>query len=471
MLPIALLRRRGIGVLCLLVGVVLSARPGMAAQKAAVQEYQQPGQLSLNPGMLSSPNQKEALRVAERQLKTLTTLPARTRAHVRMATALLALRRYNDALLHGRQALQEFRANADSQGVAQTYHLLGSVNIALGDSGLAHQRYQQALQGFTHLNDLRSQAAVQEHLGDLYASQHSWERALGSYQNALKIWHKLKEASRIAVAMHAIGRMYLAQQQYSRALFYLRQSVQRSQDLHDSIAVGYVLQSMGGVYASFGSYGLARGIYTQALNRLPRHHAPPVLQASLYENIAAMHDSTGNLPAAEYNLQQALALERRGGSKSRLSDLYYSLSMIYRKQGQTGAALDALTRHVDLEDSVAAETRAIQIAELRTRYETKKKEQEIELLQKERLLQEANLRRQTGWRNVLGVGPCSCCYWWAGCTGPGGGRPVSTACSPEKTRPFIGRRKSWTASTAPKTRFSPSSRTTSAPRLAPCILS
>ncbi|ALD21389.1 tetratricopeptide repeat protein [Hymenobacter sp. DG25A] len=402
MLPIALLRCAGIGVRCLLAAVVLlSTRPGMAAQKAALQEDRLP---SLSSGALASSNPDASLRVAQQQLKTLTTQPARTRAHVRMAAALLELRRYNEALFHARVAVQQFRTNADSQGVAHTYHLLGSVNEALGDSGQAHHRYQQALEGFTRLNDLRSQAAVNEHLGDLYASQHRWERALVSYQNALKIWHKLREPARISVAMHAIGRMYLVQQQYSRALFYLRQSVQRSQELHDSIAVGYVLQSMGGVYASFGSYGLARGIYTQALNKLPRHHAPPVLQASLYENIAAMYDSTGNLPAAEYNLQQALALEWRAGSKSRLSDLYYSLSMIYRKQGQTGAALEALTRHVELEDSVAAETRAIQIAELRTRYETKKKEQEIELLQKERLLQEANLRRQTGWRNVLGVG-------------------------------------------------------------------
>ncbi len=382
----------------------MGARPGMATEWNALNEGSQLGQLTAGPIPLHSPNPEEALRVAQRQLETLTTEPARTRAHTRMASALLDLHRYNEALRHARLALQQYRINADSQGVAQTYHLLGIVDVALGDSGRAHLRYQQALHGFSRLNDLRSQATVHEHLGDLYASQLNWERALTGYQSAVKIWQKLREPGRVAVAMHAIGRMYLAEQQYSRALFYLRQSAQRSQDLHDSVAVGYVMHSIGSVYASFGSYALAQGIYKQALDKLPRHKAPPVLQASLYESIAAMQDSVGNLASAEYNLQQALPLEMRSGSRSRLSDLYYSLSMIYRKKGQTSAALEALTHHVELEDSVAAEARATQIAELRTRYETKKKEQEIELLQKERLLQEANLRRQTGWRNVLGVG-------------------------------------------------------------------
>uniref|UniRef100_UPI0037423AD0 sensor histidine kinase n=1 Tax=Hymenobacter pini TaxID=2880879 RepID=UPI0037423AD0 len=117
-----------------------------------------------------------------------------------------------------------------------------------------------------------------------------------------------------------------------------------------------------------------------------------------------MYDSLGNGSAAEHNYQAALLSARQTGSYVLLGQLYGSLSSLYRRQGQTQAALQALLRYTALQDSAYAEQHLAQVAELQTRFETEKKEKEIQLLTKERQLQQANLQRQTTLRNLLAAG-------------------------------------------------------------------
>ncbi|MBG8552044.1 ATP-binding protein [Hymenobacter guriensis] len=371
--------------------------PGTASSSLAQRKL--PAQLPTSP--LSSPNPAESLRVAQRKLQI---SPApRTRAYMRMAVALLDMRRYNEALEHAQLALQQGEAHRDTATTALTYDLLGRVQVARGDSGRARHWYRRALTKFTQLRDLRNQAIVYEHLGDLYASQQAWGQAAGSYRQASFLWQRQAEFSRAAVALHAVGRMYLAQHSFPQALQYLQQSAQRSRQLHDSVATGYVLHSVGQLYMAMGKYPAARQVYLDALAVMPRRQDLSLL-AMLYEALAATHDSTGNLAAAEGYFLRAVPLAQRSGNKRQLSNLYLSLSELHRRQGRFPNAFKALTQHILLADSVATEERRAEVAEIRMRYETEKKEQEIVALQKERHRQEANLQRQMWWRNGLGLG-------------------------------------------------------------------
>ncbi|TYZ07628.1 tetratricopeptide repeat protein [Hymenobacter lutimineralis] len=362
-----------------------------------------PEEQQATPQPLPSPDPAESLRVARRQLELPMQAPLRPQAHMRMASALLDLRRYHEALEHALLALRHSQAGNDARNTAHTYDLLGRVQAARGDSGRAHQWYQRALQTFTQLDDPWNQGVVHEHLGDLYASQHAWLQAAESYRQASAIWQQLAQHSRASIGLHAVGRMYLAQGAYNRALHYLQQSARGGRQLHDSVAVGYVLHSMGQVYAAAGNSTAARQQYLQALAMVPRRQ-PPMLLAMLYEALADINDSTGNLAGARQNVEQAVSLALQSDDKRRLSNLYLRLSELHRRQGQYRAAFTYLTRHIQLADSVAAEQRQAEVAEIRMRYETEKKEQEIIVLQKQRRRQEANLRRQMWWRNGLGLG-------------------------------------------------------------------
>lgn len=349
----------------------------------------------------------ESLRAAQHELRQAAgASPATTAgAHARVARALLSLQRFDQALKHAQQALSLYQEAEQPAGVANTWLLLGRVRFVQGDTGRARVGYVQALRQFGRLHDATAEAHTYEHLADLYASERNWNAALSNYQRALSSWQRLGNLRSAAVTLHAIGRMHLEQHHFSRAVYYLRQSAEQATALHDSVGVAYALHSAGEAYATvMGNQEVALGYYTRALGQLPRHHPPADLEATLYESLARGNVALGNAETAERYLARARPLVQRAGSKFRLAQVYQRLADLYRERGDTAPALTALRRYVSLQDSAAAERRDEQVAELRTRYETEKKEREIQLLIKKREVQEANLRRQKLLRNVLLLG-------------------------------------------------------------------
>ncbi|GAA3955431.1 hypothetical protein GCM10022406_41090 [Hymenobacter algoricola] len=163
------------------------------------------------------------------------------------------------------------------------------------------------------------------------------------------------------------------------------------------------LSGIAQVYQAVGNQELAAAYYTRALAALPRQ-APPGPRAQVLQALATARLAMEQPATAEILLRRALPLAQQRRSKPLLSILYRTLADAYRRQGKYAQALTSMTRYAGLQDTVFAEERAAQRAELETRYESEKKEREIQLLTKGRQLQQATLRRQLLLRNMLGTG-------------------------------------------------------------------
>ncbi|WP_165370482.1 ATP-binding protein [Hymenobacter persicinus] len=312
-------------------------------------------------------------------------------------------RRFEQAVRHFEVAESLYHVQRNPLGQAEALRHLGRGQYLQGDTSQARLTYTRALAGFARLHHTPGIAGVYEDLGQLYGAQQKWPRALSSYVRALATWQSLAQPASAARVLTSVGLAHREQRQYSRALYYLRQALRHGQQQHDSTRIREALAGMGGVYQAVGNQELALRFYEQALEHLqPR--AAPEIQVELLQRLAATQLTTGQVTAAEQLLQKALPLARRSASKALLSSLYHQLADLYRGQGRYAQSLAALTRYAGLQDTVFAEERAAQVAEMQTRYETEKKERAIQLLTKDRQLQRANLQRQMLVRNVLGVG-------------------------------------------------------------------
>ncbi|TGD82661.1 tetratricopeptide repeat-containing sensor histidine kinase [Hymenobacter wooponensis] len=322
-------------------------------------------------------------------------------AHVVAGKASQCLSRYASAVYHFRRALR--LAQKDAKLQATTLPLLGKALYAQGDTGNARLVYQRALINFQRQHNSVGSGEVYQQLGELYGSENQWRRAQTCHEQALQVWRTAHDSARIAGSLHDIGRAHHQQQQNSRALYYLQQSQAIAQHLHDSVRIGEALRSTGQIYQDFGNFETAAVFYTQALENLPQS-ASPVVRATTWWVLAAMHDSLDQHGPAQASLQQALVAARQAGSSVLLRNIYFSLSSIHQRDRHPTAALQALQRYVALQDSALVEQRENQIAELQLRYESEKKEREIQLLTKDQQLQQANLRRQKLLRNLLAAG-------------------------------------------------------------------
>lgn len=324
-------------------------------------------------------------------------------AHLAMGEAYQAQRQYEPALQQFVRALRLYQQLHDEHGRAHALRLLGRAQHLQGDTGHAHDTYRQALRLTLDLRDPQSTALIYSNLGELYGDGGAWRRALRSHEQAYAEWKQAGNRAGQAQALNAIGLAHHQLRQYSRALYYLRLSLQQARRLGDSTSTGEALASTGRVYEDVGNYEVAMGFYTQALSQLPRR-TPPLRRAAALQSLALVHDSLMNRPAAIRALRQALPLAQKAGSQIMVSTFYQKLTDLYERENNYPRALAAQRRYAALQDSVFAERRSAQIAELQTRYESEKKGREIQLLIKTRQIQEASLRRQKMLRNAMAVG-------------------------------------------------------------------
>ncbi|MCB2408185.1 ATP-binding protein [Hymenobacter lucidus] len=322
--------------------------------------------------------------------------------HRIIASAHQDLHHYLQAVQHFRVALRLHRQLRNTRNATVDQLYLGRALFSQGDTGQAYQQYQAALKGFTQLRHPAGVARVQGSLGQLYAQQRKWGQALSSQARALEQWQHRADSGQVAATLTAIGAVYAQQQQYSRALYYLHQAL-RAAAPTDSLPRSESLAGIGQVYLSIGNAEAALRSFNQAEHVFPQS-ASALQHLLLYQRMAAAHDSLGSWFSAEQVLRRSLPLARSSGSKAQLSAVYHALADNYRRMGRYRQSLEALTRFAGLQDSAFAEERLAQVAELRTRYETEKKEREIQLLIKDRQIQDAKLYRQKLLRNALATG-------------------------------------------------------------------
>lgn len=324
-------------------------------------------------------------------------------AHVAIGAAYQAQRHYDHALASFRRALKLYRSLQDVPGRARVLRHLGQALHLQGDTGQARNSYLEALRLAQETRDLTATALTYTRIAELYESQRLWARALASHERAYASWQQTGDQAGQTASLTAMGASHHQLRHYSRALYYLRQALADAQKLNDSTRTSQALTSTGQVYDELGNYEEALGYYARALRFMPAA-TPPAQRATALHVLATTHDSLGNWSDAIRALREAVPLAERGGSRVQLSSLYKALADDYRRKDDYQNALEALSRYSALQDDVFAEQRSAQVAELQTRYETEKKEREIQLLTKGRQMQEANLQRQKLLRNALAIG-------------------------------------------------------------------
>jgi signal transduction histidine kinase len=110
-----------------------------------------------------------------------------------------------------------------------------------------------------------------------------------------------------------------------------------------------------------------------------------------YNEIAALLIRTNRLKEAEQYLEQARKLALQINSKLMLRNNAGHFADLFELRGEYKKALDYRKRYQSLNDSIYSEVSAGKLAEMQAMYQLEKKDQEIELLNKEGALQESQL--------------------------------------------------------------------------------
>src|ERR1035437_1364301 len=338
---------------------------------------------------------------------------------------------YNKALVFYSKSLTIRESIDDKQGVAKSLNNIGDVNINQGNYEKGLKNYLKSLAicesiGDKKLMPLNNIAVSYFYLGN-------YEKALEYYIKTLKIVEKIGNKKLMINPSIGIGTVYFNMQNYKNALIYYNQALALSTELKNTSGLSKSLTSIGNVYEKLNNNDTAWTYFFKSLRINEELGDKPLIANSvmnigniysktkIYEkaleyyqralhineelgnkngsaksllNIGLLYSNKGNVEKAMEYLKKGLLLANSIKSKEIMMEGNDAISEVYVKKEDYKNAYTYYKRHAIIKDSLLNEDNSRNMAEIQTKYETDKKEKEIELLTKDKSLKEVKLKNQ-----------------------------------------------------------------------------
>ncbi len=284
-------------------------------------------------------------------------------AYVSKSIALRELARYSESLDLNLKAIKVAEQNKDSVNIGHTYTLLANFYHVTYKYQLAEKYYQEANKIFELINDKENQLIILSNLSDVYVNTGRPELAEAALEKSVKGKKESGDRGSIGISYYSLGSFLISQHKINKAAIIL-----------DSAIV--YLTSVGDKYYYYQTLALK----AEVLHQLGKFNESNEILLKLVNN-TIIKDNIDLVEGA-----------------------YRNMSRNFEKLNKPVEALKYARLEKKLSDSIFTKESLNALNEAQAKFDTDKKEKEIELLNKEKKINETELSRQKTIRNSFIVG-------------------------------------------------------------------
>lgn len=279
------------------------------------------------------------------------------------------------------------------KGVALAHTMRAFSFWSFGDNDLAIQAGLQALEYGENEKDIFIQAQSCYILARGYMDLNELGKAMEYIDQAEQHALLITNGEQLCSIYNLKGVIkFIANQQDSALYFYKKAYEIGKAHGVESIQFPRIISNIGECYATENP-ALAFTYFNQALE-LAKETNNQIAEASITSIIAHVYLERGDLAQAEPLLQKALHLSQELGLRRVMRHAYGGLVEIKLIQGKGEEAVQYQQRYYAVRDSLVNSSKIRQIVELEAAYALQIKEQHLQLLEKEKRIQEL-------WKNLL----------------------------------------------------------------------
>lgn len=272
-----------------------------------------------------------------------------------------------------------------------------------------------------------------------------WPEALNSHLQCLRISEKLGMEGLSGNEYNNIAGLYTSMEDYAKALYYNRQAyniaLKQNDPAHEGtfsplVNIGEIFKKKGKpdsaiaynskalaiaqriknpIYIAATMYNIAENYITKKKYRLAEEYLYKALdvaqKAGDDEDVAYCHSGlaltsyyTGKYNSSTLYAQKALEESKRSGIVELIQTAYNVLYLTHQKTGNYKQALYYRNLEVALNDSLKTEQRLKTIKNMQSAYELEKKERQIDLLNKNKIIGQKELEKVSLKRDILTAG-------------------------------------------------------------------
>ncbi len=288
------------------------------------------------------------------------------------------------------QALQIARELGNKEEIATNLANIGKIQTLQGYYKEALQNMEEALAIDREFGDEAVIATDLNTIGRIYEAWGMFDKAVEYLEQAQEIDARLNRIDRVAIRYSSLGLVYKAWGRFDQALDYFEKALTIDKELknYDKIALRHA--NIGSTYMAMGQTAKAIAFLDLGLGYFEKNRMTSYAAATLTD-LGRCYLMQNDYAKAEKAFLRSIALSEPERLNRNIMNSLEQLSLLYHQSGKTDKAYHALTRFMVLKDSLFNEESQRQIMEFQVKYDLDNKQQEIELMKRDHVIQKKKL--------------------------------------------------------------------------------
>ncbi|MCW3084785.1 MAG: hypothetical protein JWP12_2151 [Bacteroidetes bacterium] len=302
-------------------------------------------------------------------------------------------RDFDNSLLYYQKSLAILKTGTDQAAIAKSYYDIGLVYYYTSKFEPAIQQFLEALKMFEAAKDPKMLPSVYNGLGGIYKDMQNYNDALKYFNKGLVVATANKDTLKMGSCYNNIGSVYDYQDKYDLAIANYTKALEFKKAAHSKRGLPSTLNNIGIVLSKQDKTDEALSYYNQSLEySIPGQDL--LSQTVSYDGMGMVYYKKKQYDQALQYLEKSVALAAQVGSQIDLVSSYEKIALCYGAKGNYKKAYDYQQLLLKTKDSVLNSENSMQINEMSAKYESEKKQLQIENLNKDNALKLDEINKQ-----------------------------------------------------------------------------
>lgn len=299
--------------------------------------------------------------------------------------------KYPEADAKFKESLQLFESINFEDGIANILNNLGSNYFLMADDAKSIDYHLRSLRVSEKINNKLRIATNLTNIGTVYANKAATNnKSIGYFLRALKTFQEIEYERGIGVVSMNIGESYFKEQVYDSALTFFEIGIKIFEgDAYSAFGLSYV----GEIYAEQKDFERAFKVHNEAIEITEKLGAKQDLAVSLISLASTLEKKGDHIESIE-TYRRAQKISEEIGALQEVKKTYEALSQAYARLGDFKNAYTYEALLTSIKETLYNTDEDKKIQALQFTFDIDKKENEINLLTKDKELQQATIQRQ-----------------------------------------------------------------------------
>lgn len=280
-----------------------------------------------------------------------------------------------------------------SKKTAEIYSNKASLFLALGDKDKAMEWFFKSLRLYEKHNSEIGQGETYSNISSVFYLMGRTDDAISYQKKSIELRERQNDVPGLAITNTNIGQLYILKDSFPKALYHLQQAVRYAEKIRNPKLIAGSYAGMSSYYSRSKNYKSALEWQSKAIRIFEEADNKPML-SRLYVAAAMSANATKDSVTAVNYFTKALNISKQLGNKENVSNAYEKLSSFYLSHKEFKDAYENFKQHIVYRDSIKESSTVSKIEEIRTQYETEKKDNEIARLNTEQRIRQLEIEKQ-----------------------------------------------------------------------------